>query len=563
MDVFFGQGGDAQTRHAGAEEPGREAVSVIEDGVHDAERRSKAPVVIPMAAQRGTKPGQQPQGGAEEGEGSSGGAGEPQSIIQEMLRTKRQREQQQPHRDGRARRDADAERFQDDVAWRPDNPTLEDYAAMPIAVFGEALLRGQGWEPGKPIGLHNAAVVEPVVAKPRPGVHLGLGATEKTAELQRRMKELRRKRVDVAAELEKRADAQHNSSRSRRDEHDKGRDHSRDHSREHRSRHHSHSHSRHEGEAKEGDKHKRGLLVRVSKSCVARPEFRGLYGVLKDWEGAEEGEREQALVRLQNVDQRKELGAREVWLPMSSLAVVEDPKDTLLDSHKRHHHSHSHHHSSSSSSDRERDREKRAVYDFWYKTTHDRLFMDAPLEADHLRAQREAQRQEEEKRRQEDEERRRAAAKAEEEEEQRRRAEADALAPSRKRARVEERGMWAVPGLVVRIRSRRVRHGSSSLVGRLATVVDAVSAHACTLHVLPDAHDPRTIALDSVDIGALSPVVPPPGKAAMVLRGEHKGQLGHVLEAAGARVVVQMDDDMAACELGPDDVCMVADARDD
>lgn len=37
----------------------------------------------------------------------------------------------------------------------PPQSTLEDYQAMPIEAFGEAVLRGMGWKKGEPIGKSN------------------------------------------------------------------------------------------------------------------------------------------------------------------------------------------------------------------------------------------------------------------------------------------------------------------------------------------------------------------------------------------------------------------------
>ena len=65
--------------------------------------------------------------------------------------------------------------------------------------------------------------------------------------------------------------------------------------------------------------------MEVSEECTTRPEFRGLWGVVKDWEGAEEGAREQVLVRLQNRDARRELGARLL------LSALEQPRTRTVD----------------------------------------------------------------------------------------------------------------------------------------------------------------------------------------------------------------------------------------
>ena len=44
------------------------------------------------------------------------------------------------------------EKYLHDVSLRPDECTEEDYERVPIEQFGMALLKGMGWEKGKPVG---------------------------------------------------------------------------------------------------------------------------------------------------------------------------------------------------------------------------------------------------------------------------------------------------------------------------------------------------------------------------------------------------------------------------
>lgn len=68
-----------------------------------------------------------------------------------------------------------------DVELRPEQSTLDDYEAMPIEVFGEAVLKGMGWKKGEAIGKTNKGLAEPIEFIPRLG-GLGLGAAPRPQE---------------------------------------------------------------------------------------------------------------------------------------------------------------------------------------------------------------------------------------------------------------------------------------------------------------------------------------------------------------------------------------------
>ncbi|KAI8819372.1 DExH-box splicing factor binding site-domain-containing protein [Fimicolochytrium jonesii] len=68
------------------------------------------------------------------------------------------------------------EKYRYDVSLRPEESTMEDYERVPIAEFGQALLRGMGWEKGKAVGKNPDGLIEPISLKSRPHL-LGLGAT--------------------------------------------------------------------------------------------------------------------------------------------------------------------------------------------------------------------------------------------------------------------------------------------------------------------------------------------------------------------------------------------------
>lgn len=65
-----------------------------------------------------------------------------------------------------------------DVTLRAEEPTMEDYDNVPIEEYGLAMLRGMGWNPGKPIGARCTEVAKPIEAVVRPK-GLGLGADAK------------------------------------------------------------------------------------------------------------------------------------------------------------------------------------------------------------------------------------------------------------------------------------------------------------------------------------------------------------------------------------------------
>lgn len=68
--------------------------------------------------------------------------------------------------------------FHHDVDTRPDEPTLQDYAAMPVEEFGAAMLRGMGWKDGSGVGRQRQGPVHAALAAKRSAL-LGLGAKER------------------------------------------------------------------------------------------------------------------------------------------------------------------------------------------------------------------------------------------------------------------------------------------------------------------------------------------------------------------------------------------------
>ncbi|PWW79502.1 hypothetical protein C7212DRAFT_341783 [Tuber magnatum] len=70
--------------------------------------------------------------------------------------------------------------YKADVASRPDVPTLDDYAAVPVEEFGAALLRGMGWREGTELGGRGGTAKQSKLlsVKKRPAF-LGIGAKAK------------------------------------------------------------------------------------------------------------------------------------------------------------------------------------------------------------------------------------------------------------------------------------------------------------------------------------------------------------------------------------------------
>jgi ribosomal protein L24 len=72
---------------------------------------------------------------------------------------------------------SEEERIALDVEQRPDEASLDDYERVPVEEFGAGMLRGMGWKGlGDPIGGIVKANVEPVTFAPR-GERMGLGAS--------------------------------------------------------------------------------------------------------------------------------------------------------------------------------------------------------------------------------------------------------------------------------------------------------------------------------------------------------------------------------------------------
>ena len=68
---------------------------------------------------------------------------------------------------GQSLAEKELQAFKEDVEDLPDQATLDDYESMPIEDFGAAMLRGMGWEEGKPVGRNINGMVAAVEFVPR------------------------------------------------------------------------------------------------------------------------------------------------------------------------------------------------------------------------------------------------------------------------------------------------------------------------------------------------------------------------------------------------------------
>eukprot|EP01102_Stenamoeba_stenopodia_P000007 TRINITY_DN0_c0_g6_i1.p1 TRINITY_DN0_c0_g6~~TRINITY_DN0_c0_g6_i1.p1 ORF type:complete len:502 (-),score=143.13 TRINITY_DN0_c0_g6_i1:17-1522(-) len=87
------------------------------------------------------------------------------------------------------------EKFKYDVGTRPESASEEAYESMPVDSFGAALLRGMGWEEGKPIGLNSRGLITPIEFVAR-GHRQGLGAERKPEEIRKRKRPLKQGESD-------------------------------------------------------------------------------------------------------------------------------------------------------------------------------------------------------------------------------------------------------------------------------------------------------------------------------------------------------------------------------
>ena len=99
-------------------------------------------------------------------------------------------------------KEVEDQKLREDMLTLPDSASLESYEDLPVEDFGEALLRGMGWEKGKPIGRNSKIVVAPIEYVKRAG-RLGLGAdpapSKETSKKYIKPGETREKKPDLVA----------------------------------------------------------------------------------------------------------------------------------------------------------------------------------------------------------------------------------------------------------------------------------------------------------------------------------------------------------------------------
>jgi len=72
---------------------------------------------------------------------------------------------------------SETDAYRQDVQEFPDEATLDDYARVPVAQFGAALLRGMGWKEGSTTNAKGKKQVQPWLPTARPAL-LGIGAKQ-------------------------------------------------------------------------------------------------------------------------------------------------------------------------------------------------------------------------------------------------------------------------------------------------------------------------------------------------------------------------------------------------
>lgn len=147
--------------------------------------------------------------------------------------------------------------FRHDVDSRPNEPSLRDYATMPVEEFGAAMLRGMGWKDGSGIGRnHKGPTHAPIVQ--RRAALLGLGAKERTMPSSSSRKAKDERYMPVVPRSEPNGPGNHTTKKeaSSRSEHRYDRPSSSDrHDEAYRSSRHHHGHSRSSGYAERGSSH--------------------------------------------------------------------------------------------------------------------------------------------------------------------------------------------------------------------------------------------------------------------------------------------------------------------
>lgn len=99
-----------------------------------------------------------------------------EKVVYGLIKREQPREEKiHSNLEAKSRQQTEAQLLKQDLDYLPPVASLEAYEAMPIESFGEALLRGMGWQEGKAIGRNTKEEVVAKELKRRPH-RLGLGA---------------------------------------------------------------------------------------------------------------------------------------------------------------------------------------------------------------------------------------------------------------------------------------------------------------------------------------------------------------------------------------------------
>lgn len=168
------EGEDEETERQKRERP----VIPLQPGWYEKRRQKGAPSFVPPKSSDEVE-GNGRQFVKADGDGSDKNSisyGLNERVPTESNKRKRGTEEDGPSAPGKSKGDeSEAQELKRHVEDLPDEADEEAYEAMPVEKFGEAMLRGMGWERGQTHDKKGRRIVEAAEFVPRAG-RVGLGA---------------------------------------------------------------------------------------------------------------------------------------------------------------------------------------------------------------------------------------------------------------------------------------------------------------------------------------------------------------------------------------------------